>query len=218
MAVKQIWTNDAGYVNAGSLAGIDVGLSSPLLMDTGEVWVPTYQASCLCVAAGTYQLYATGTTDFFNMVGSNSAVIHITRIAMTATATANAIYPVLLNKRSSLGILGSAVLVPLTAVPSDSNDIAAYGVASTVKTANYGTLGTLVGQVRGQMLQFNVATQSATDYPAPNGIEWLFGTRNTKGLWLRNANEQIALNFNATNLPSGYNINIEIEWAEYPTP
>lgn len=150
-------------------------------------------------------------TDFFNIFGSATKTIRITRIEILGEATANNQIDIVLVKRSTAGTLGSAVLTNLTAVPHDSNNAAATAVVSTVGTANYTTLGTLVGNVQSRSLSLPNPSTSTISSPS---IVFDFTNRNEQGIVLRGITQQIAFNGNAESLPSGTVLDINITWTE----
>jgi hypothetical protein len=152
-------------------------------------------------------------TDFFNLCGSATKTIRITRVEIsgTTTAAAGAALDLQLIKRSTAGTLGSAVLTPLTAVPHDSNDtVVADAVANTVGTANYTTLGSLVGVVRAIKFALQLTPQTATDFPEMQSNVLDFSSRNEKALVLRGVAQQIALSMNGGALPAGTLLDINI--------
>lgn len=151
-------------------------------------------------------------TDFFNMFGSASKTIRITRLEVCGTATAASAYEILLFKRSSSGTLGSAAKTALTKVPHDSQNAAGTGIPNTIGTANYTTLGTVVGQLSAKTLKLPPLSASGI---APDTLVWDFTNRNEQGIVLRGANaEQIALSGNGVALPAGIALDINITWTE----
>ncbi len=155
-------------------------------------------------------------TDFFNIFGSASKTIRITRIEISASTTSAtpAALDLSLNKRSTAGTAGSAVLTNLTGVPHDSTNAAVSAVASTVGTANYTTLGTLVGVVQARKLVATLTPLTATDFPITRPLVFDFTNRNEQGIVLRGITEQLALGFGGASLPAGLSLDINITWTE----
>ncbi len=150
-------------------------------------------------------------TDFWNIVGSATKTVRVTRVELSGDATAANSVPTLLIKRSTAGTLGSAALTAVTAVPHDANDAAATAAVSTVGTANYTTVGTIVGNVRATELPLGVVGGLGAPEPP---IAWHFTTRNSKGIVLRGVAQQLALNWAGVAVPAGTVLIIGVEWTE----
>lgn len=155
-------------------------------------------------------------TDFWNIFGSATRIIRITRIEVcgTTSAATAAILDLRVIKRSTAGTLGSAALTGLTAVPHDSANAAATAVVSTVGTANYTTLGTIVGIVQSRTLSLDLTPFSATDFPSTIPLVFDFTNRNEQGLVLRGTSQQIGLNMNGDTLPAATALDINVVWTE----
>jgi hypothetical protein len=155
-------------------------------------------------------------TDFFNIFGSATKEIHITRLEISGTTTSavETVHNIQIMKRSTAGTLGSATLTALTVVPHDSADAAGTAIPSTVGTANYTTLGTLVGQVQARNLILSLATFTATDFPVGNTLVFDFTNRNEKGIFLNNASEQLAINLNTETLVGTVKLDVNVTWTE----
>lgn len=156
-------------------------------------------------------------TDFIVLFGVASKVIRINQIALNVT-TDSAVATTLntrLAKRNITGIsAGSATLTGLTATPHRSDSAAAGGVASLVATANYTTLGTLVGYVRSRRIMPQLATYTATNFPAPNQIEWNFANNGGQSLQLLSASEFVAINGSGGTLTGTCTFSGWITWTE----
>ena len=151
------------------------------------------------------------------MFGSATKTIRITRIEVSGSSTAAtaATLTLQLVKRSTIGTIGSAVLTPLTAVPHDSGNAAGTAVVNTVGTANYTTVGTLVGQIQARMFSFTLTPFTATDFPECVPTVFDFTNRNEQGIVLRGVTQQVALLFNgAPAMPAGALFNINITYTE----
>jgi hypothetical protein len=147
---------------------------------------------------------AASPTDIWRILGSATKIIRIKRIGISGSTTSGS--PILVTasllKRSTANTGGTAVSA--TAVPNDSTNPAATASLNHY-TANP-TLGTLVGNIRGNRWSFN------NNGNQPNMIEWIFG-EDTQPLVLRGAAEQISINLNSTSI-TGSNISVYAEWME----
>lgn len=163
-------------------------------------------------------------TDIINLFGSASVVIRVKRVYMnviTDSAVATKL-EARLAKRSTAGTLGSAVLTGLTAVPHRSSlatvaTAAASGVASSVGTANYTTLGTLTGYVREQYIMPQLGTYTATNFPGANVVDWRFGENSEEPIMLLSAIEQVGINMAGGTLTGTCLFGGFITWVEEST-
>lgn len=149
-------------------------------------------------------------TDFIVIQGSPTRTLRLRRIRLTGAATAAGTMPVQLVKRSTAGVLGSAVLTAIAATKNDSGDPAATGAVSTVGTANFTTLGTLTGVVGVGRLQMTALATGLAVEP----VIWDFSTRRGKACILRGISEFLCINLNGAAIPSGGVIDYEIEIEE----
>ena len=168
--------------------------------------VASYSAS-----AGPFVAAATP-TDIFTITGSATKVIRIKKIYFGASATNATTFNFLLVKRSTGNTGGTSTV--LTAVPNDSDDVAATAVVRGY-TANPTALGTSVGTIRAYRL---VVPQTAPLGGASNGPlnEVLFGDNSSKSIALRGTSESLSLNLNAVTL-TGNSFCVFIEWTEETT-
>lgn len=149
-------------------------------------------------------------TDIIIIKGSGTTTIRIKRIKLSGVATAAGNMPAQLVRRSSAGTLGSAVLAAVTGIKHDINDAAATATISTVGTANYTTLGTLVGALAADRLQM-AATGAGVGFTP---LCWDFSTRSDKALVLRGTSDFICINLNGAAIPAGGVVDYEIETEE----
>ena len=146
-------------------------------------------------------------TDGFVFKGSAAAIARLKKIRIFGVATAQGNMPVQVVRRSTAGTLGSAVLTALTAVSMDKNaDMPQAGLWS-VGTANYTTLGTLVGVVDDGRLNMSPVTTGQV-------IEPLVFDFTSMPLNLRGASDFICINFNGAPVPAGGLIDVVVEWDE----
>lgn len=170
---------------------------------SGDSSIPHYAASKSQLAP------FTAPTAAFVMTGSATKTVRIKSITINGTATAAGAMQFSLKKNSTAGTLGSAVLTTITAAPLDSGNAAATGVLSSVGTANYTTLPTLVAAVHSGSLEMGVV---GTGVFAPNVIE--FGKNGTQAIALRGVAECLTLDFLGTAIPSGGKVDFSIVWSE----
>ncbi len=97
---------------------------------------------------------ASGATDFLTIVGSSTKKIEVLKITLGGLATALTVADIVLLKRSTANSGGTSTAP--TAVPLDSNDIAA-SAAVKAYTANPATLGTLVGNILSRKVVLDAA-------------------------------------------------------------
>jgi hypothetical protein len=141
-------------------------------------------------------------TDFFNVAGSASKTVRVTRVQLSGVASSAASVAIQLIRRSSLNTGGT----PASATPlaHDTNDTAA-----TATVASYGanpTLGSAVGTHRAQ--QLNLGSNVA------GTITWDFTLRNAKGLALRGTAQSLSLNWGGAAVPGGTSLAIDVEFTE----
>lgn len=149
-------------------------------------------------------------TDWLVLQGSATKIVRLKRITFAGFATTGGDMLCALIKRSDAGTLGSAVLTGVTACPLDSANSAATAVLSTVGTANYTTVGTIVGVgIRAARAYLNIVTTGNTEK-----IVWDFTTRGDQAPTLRAATEFLVLNGQAGTLPAGSKFDFEVQWEE----
>ncbi len=142
-------------------------------------------------------------TDFFNITGSGTKTVRVTRITISGIATAAATVEIQLIKRSSANSGGTPTAAAI--VPHDGNDASATAVVNS-----YGanpTTGTVVGTLRAEKLNLGAAG-------AAGRIAWDFTTRNSKGLVLRGTAQSLNLNWGGAAVPAGTSLAIDVEFTE----
>jgi hypothetical protein len=146
---------------------------------------------------------AASATDIAEIKGSATKVIRILRVGISGYATSAAAAPLVLAKRSTANSGGTSAA--LTAVPNDSRDVAA--TAALLKYTANPTTGTLVGNVRGAMLNLGTATAPGAQ------LDFVFGDKNGKGIVLKDNTETLAINLAGASY-SGNSVTVYFEWTE----
>ncbi|GAC1502631.1 MAG: hypothetical protein NVS1B10_07460 [Candidatus Saccharimonadales bacterium] len=215
-------TVSGGVMYAYLLVSTDTGVTPNVVTASNVVGPVLAQSAPVASGAYTYAASITGftpvatPTDIFNIFGSATKSVLVTRIevtGITSSATASAL-DLQLIKRNTAGTLGTAVLTGVTAVPVDTNNPAATAVVSTVGTANYTTLGNLVGVVASKKLALTLSPATATDFPVGQVVSFAFNDLNEQGIVLRGTSDQLALGLNSATLPAGTALSINITWEE----
>jgi hypothetical protein len=142
--------------------------------------------------------------------GSASKTGRVKRIQISGAATAQAMMPVQLIRRSSAPTLTSAILTAISAAKHDVNDPAATMTVSSVGTANLGALGTANGTVG----VGRVGMPPAAAGPTGQAMVWEFATRQDKAIILRGTSDFLCINFAGVTVPSGGVLDFEIEIEE----
>ncbi len=145
-------------------------------------------------------------TDFWQIIGSASKTVRVTRIAVSGWATAAIAVDLLLIKRTTAST-GGTPTAP-TICPHDSSDGAATAVVNSF-AANPGALGTTAGTLRAAKHNLGAAGNAGT-------VAWDFTTRNSKGIVLRGVAQQLCLNWNGIAVPAGTLLDIDVEFTEEP--
>jgi hypothetical protein len=202
MAITPVAIKDANS-SSKNMAAYQDASSNNLPIHSEDSPVAHYRAA-------TVQFTPVATPTVWAVIqGSASKTIRIKKIRVTGLATAAGTMDVTLNKRSSAGTAGSAVLTALTGVPLDSTNAAASAVISTVGTANYGTPGTLTGMIGAGRLCLTADGTGVNVTP----VVWEFGFGD-QALVLRGTSQFVTIDGNGDALPSGAKFDVEIEWAE----
>lgn len=141
--------------------------------------------------------------------GSATKTVRIKKIRVTGLATAAGTMDVIVNKCSSAGTLGSAVLTALTRVPLDSGNAAATAVVSTVGTAAYGTEPVVIGPIAARRLCLTADSTGVGVSPQ----EFNFGDGG-QAIVLRGVAQNVTISGNGDALPSGAKFDVEVEWSE----
>ena len=158
---------------------------------------PTYSAATIGF------LPVATSTDFFNITGSATRTVRVTRIVISGIATAAASVATQLIKRSTANTGGTPT--GLTMAPHDLNNAAATALIQTY--AANPTLGTSVGLPGAETLNLGAAG-------AAGRIVFDFGTRNGQAGVLRGVAQSLNLNWNGAAVPAGTLLSIACEWTE----
>ncbi len=143
-------------------------------------------------------------TDFWQIVGSATKIVRVTRISISGFATSAISVDVQLVKRTTAST-GGTPTAPTIAV-NDSNDAAATAVVNSF-AANPSPLGTTGGVVAAAKLNLGATGAAGV-------ITWDFTTRNSKALVLRGIAQSLNLNWNGAAVPSGTLLDISVEFTE----
>lgn len=142
-------------------------------------------------------------TDFFQIVGSASKTVRVTRVQISGLATAAATNDIQLVKRTAANTGGTSASVSIA--QHDSNSAAPSATVNSY-SANPSALGAGVA-IRGEKLNLGAAGAAGV-------IVWDFTTRNSQGLVLRGVAQSLNLNWNGAAVPSGTLLDIDVEWTE----
>lgn len=146
-------------------------------------------------------------TDVLSLNGKTGVTVEVTKMTISGTATAAAIYDLYLTKRIVANTLGTFTNPVPT--PSDSVDVA--GAMLYLYTANP-TIGLGGAALEGDKLYLPA---SATPASAPSRIEYTWGTRGDQGPILKSPADSVTINFNGQAVPAGTSLYLSIEWIEY---
>lgn len=143
-------------------------------------------------------------TDVFNIIGSSTKTIRVTKIRITGTTTSGSPISVsaALIKRSTANTGGTRV--PATEVAHDSTSAASTADVGHY-TANPSALGTSVGNIRTHRITFNQTGITGGD------VIWEF--TDAEPVILRGTSEQLCVNMRSTTVTGG-NISISVEYQE----
>lgn len=157
-------------------------------------------------ATATIAPLATTPTDIFNMTGSASKIVFITRVEISGTTTSGSGISanILLTKKSALNTGASNPITPLP----HSSAYSASGVTAKYYTTNPSALGAAVGAARAARYSF------ATNGTQVQPLIWEFDPTNpSKQLILVNATENISINLGGTTI-TGSVVAINVEYIE----
>lgn len=143
-------------------------------------------------------------TDVFTLTGSATKTIRIMEMRIDGSQTTEADRSILLIKRSTANSAGTSST--LTAIPWDSNDVAATAVARSY-TANP-TLGTTVGTLLSDAFFLGDAAKPS----AEDKFIWQ-ANGPAKAIVLRGTGEVLAVNFNSVT-SAGSSVNFYVKWTE----
>lgn len=180
--------------------GVRLDETNDAIRAVTEGYKASYSASATALAP------AATATDIFEIKGSATKTVRITRIQITGVATAAGTYDVQVVKRSTANTGGTSTAP--TAVPHDSADAAATA-ALKAYTANP-TLGTAVGTMRAQKATVGTAATSAVPC-VPVVLE--FGKDNVRACVLRGIAESLCVNLNGVTITGGL-LDVDCSWTE----
>lgn len=150
-------------------------------------------------------------TAFVIIKGSATKTVRVKRIKISGVATAAGNMQCQLQRWSTAGTIGSAVLTAITAGLHDVNDAAATCSVSTVGTANWTTPGTgSAVPMSADRVQLATVATGVSLYP----LTLDFATRADKAIVLRGINDWLIVSGNGSAVPSGGALDIEIELEE----
>lgn len=213
--VKIVGSNSSGVeqtpvqstANGGIHSNLRDGSGNELLgTKTSALSIPIVRSEDQSYAAAAAAFVSAGSaTDIYNVQGSASKTIKISKIKVSGTTTSGSAIKltVSLIKRSSANTGGTSVVG--TPVPYDSSNAVATAVVRHY-TANPSAVGTPVGLIRAETLAI---TRSGL---AGGVLEWNF-TDGGQPVILRSASEFLSINFNGTSI-TGSVISISVEWTE----
>ena len=181
------------------------------LINTSSIYVTTESTKATYSAGFNLSSFAVGATDVFQLIGSSSKVIRITRVQITADATAVSAFNIAGVKRTVANTGGTAVAISPTRHDSLDN-----APTATIQyyTANPSALGT------GTIIRLDATALPAatgTGYPFTPTV-WDFGARPATCIVLRGTGESFCVNLQsfaaAQTIPAGLSMFIDIEWTE----
>jgi hypothetical protein len=143
-------------------------------------------------------------TDIFQIIGSASKTVEITKILVSGTQTTGGMVDLYAIKRSTANTGGTSSAT--TNVPMNSGDAAATAVGA-IYTANPST-GTPVGNIFIESLPLASVTGTTN-----NILEIAFGER-AKPVQLVGVAQALALNLNGVTVTGG-SIKVTVEWTEW---
>jgi hypothetical protein len=143
-------------------------------------------------------------TDIFQLIGSASKTVEITKILVSGTQTTGGMVDLYAIKRSTANTGGTSSAT--TNVPMNSGDAAATAVGA-IYTANP-TTGTPVGNIFIESLPLAAVTGTTN-----NILEIAFGER-AKPVQLVGVAQALALNLNGVTVAGG-SIKVTVEWTEW---
>jgi hypothetical protein len=148
-------------------------------------------------------------TMWLLVAGAASKYIRLKRLRISGFCTTIGSLIMVLAKGSDLGTAGSGVLTAVTATPFDSANATAAATVSTVGTANYTTVPTLVGSmIRGGRLVMDL--EAMTIAPTTE-LVWDFSTRMDQAPILTTALECFYVTCQGDGLPTGAKIDWELQ-------
>lgn len=147
---------------------------------------------------------ATSASDIFQLIGSATTTVEITKITISGTQTTSGIITGTLLKRSTANTGGTSTSATL--VPAISTDAAATAVCS-VYTANPTALGTNVGAVKTFLLAMPAVASANI-----SSVEFNF---QNKPIQLSGVAQALVFNLGGSTTIAGGSFNISIEFTEF---
>lgn len=144
-------------------------------------------------------------TDFWQITGSASKTIRVTRISISGISSSGASVATLLYKRSTANTGGT--LTAATNVAHDSNNNPGSAVVNTYSASNP-TTGT------GALVRAGELTLPASGNNPALPLVWDFTVRNSQGMVLRGTAQSLCINWNGVAVPGGSALCIDVEWTE----
>ncbi|MBZ5616225.1 MAG: hypothetical protein LAO23_19630 [Acidobacteriia bacterium] len=172
------------------------------------VWHLVYEASTVkpTYSASTIVTPVAAADDVCTLQGSATKLIRVRRVIFGGTNANLQADPVAIVKRSTFDTGGTSGLTTIT--PYDSQSSAATAVAESY-TANPTAIGTLVGVISDRFIVWGGLTTSVSMTPT---TEYHFG-QYASPIFLRNANEQLAINLGRLTYTTG-SLACTFEWTE----
>jgi hypothetical protein len=165
----------------------------------------TYRASTII------PLVAAVTVDrpFFNIIGSDTKTVKITKIAVSGvTLTAVGYFTIAVQRLSTVSTGGTSTTLATVKLDTDNADATAVVKAYTVAP----TRGTLVGTISSWRALWQATLTVGTSITVEH--EFKYGdTDHAQGLTLRGATQEIALVFPVVLATAG-TLSVDIEWTE----
>lgn len=189
--------NDSGTYDIGRSASGTTGIPA--------ISTESKKTTHNCAAA--IGSFIASATDFWQIFGSGTKTVRITRLSVTGVATAATPQLLLLIKRITANSGGTATTPTIS--ENDSNDAVATAIVKYYASGSNPTTGTTGNNVRTVYLNLGAAAGGAA-----GSIVWDFTTRNSKGMVLRGTGEGLVLNLNAATIASGGLLTVDCEWTE----
>jgi hypothetical protein len=174
--------------------------------------VPTnVDAAAYSYGKADFAAVATPTTALV-IQGSATKVVRVKRIRIAGAATAAGSIVAYIERWSTAGTLGTAVLTAITAAKRDSTSGNATAVVSTVGTANYQTKGTTAGVVAAGRVSMQAIGSAATSGEG-QGLEFTWGDKGDEAIVLRGTGEHLVIDFNGAGIPTGgkFDFTVDVE-------
>lgn len=205
MAQTTLQIKDASGNNKNAIDFLDgAGNLSP--SHTTDTSVPHYRAGVLALAP----LASADVT--YVLPGNASTTVRVKRVYVSGAATASGSIVCKVEKCSTAGGLGSAVLIPITAVPLDSGNTAAISTFNSVGTAKYTTVPVPIGVVAsGRIMLTAIGGVTTSGNTGATALDFRF---DNQALVLRGVAQVMTVSLNGVALLSGEVLDCFVEWSE----